>query len=59
MRVACQTPTPATGRLVFQLKAKGEEEGEDTLEKRLPVSKQAAVGGFVSKINGDSAVFSR
>jgi len=58
MRVTGQTPTPATGRLVFELKAEGEEEGEDTLEKRLPVSQQAAVGGFVSKINGDSAVFS-
>ena len=59
MRVMGQTPTPATGRLVFELKAEGEDEGEDTLEKRLPVSQQAAVGGFVSKINGDSAVFSR
>ena len=51
MRVAGQTPTPATGRLVFELKAEGEDEGEDTLEKRLPVSQQAAVCGFVSKIN--------
>jgi hypothetical protein len=58
MRVTGQTPTPATGRLVFELKTEGEEEGEETLEKRLPVSQQAAVGGFVSKINGDSAVFS-
>ena len=59
MRVTGQTPFPATGRLVFELKAEGEDEGEDTLEKRLPVSQQAAVCGFVSKINSDSAVFSR
>ena len=35
MRMAGQTPTATTGRLVFQLKAEGEDEGEDTLEKRL------------------------
>ena len=35
MRMAGQTPTAATGRLVFQLKAEGEDEGEETLEKRL------------------------
>jgi hypothetical protein len=58
MRVTRQTPAPTTGCLVFQLKAEGEEEGEDTLERRLPVSQQAAVGGFVSKINCNSAVFS-
>jgi hypothetical protein len=38
VRVTCQTPTAATGGLVLQLKAEGEDEGEDTLEKRLPVS---------------------
>ena len=59
MRVTGQTPTPATGRFVFELKAEREDEGEETLEKRLPVSQQAVVGGFVSKINGDSAVVSR
>lgn len=41
------------------LQGEGQEEGEDTLEKRLPVSQQAVVSGFVSKISGDSAVFSR
>lgn len=58
MGVSGQTPTTGAGRLVYELKAQGEEKGEDTLEKRLPVSPQAAVGGFVSQINGDSAVFS-
>ena len=59
MRMACQAPSPATGRLVLELKAEGEKERQHTFEKRLAISHQAAVGGFVSKINGDSAVFSR
>jgi hypothetical protein len=59
MRVTCQTPASTTGGLVFQLKADGEDEGQDTLEKRLAVSYQAQVGGFVSKIDGDGPVFSR
>jgi hypothetical protein len=59
MRVTCQTPTSAAGGLVFQLKADREDECQGTLEKRLAVSQQAAVGGFVSKINGDGPVFSR
>ena len=41
MRVTGQTPTSTTGRLGFQLQAEGEEEGEDTLEKRLTISQQA------------------
>jgi hypothetical protein len=51
MRVAGQAPTTATGRLVGELKAKGQHEGEDTLEKCLPIAKQLKVRGFVSKIN--------
>src|SRR5712691_8521934 len=57
MGVARQAPAPATGRLGGELKAQGQHEGEDTLEKRLAVSQQAEIGGFVSKIDGDSAVF--
>ena len=59
MGVAGQAPAPATGRLVGELKAQGQHEGEDTLEKRLAVSQQAEIGGFVSKIGSDSAVMSR
>ena len=59
MRMPRQAPPAVTGRLVLQLEADSENKGEDTLEKRLTISHQAAVGGFVSKINGDSAVFSR
>src|SRR5262244_4014513 len=59
MRVACETPAPAAGGLVLELKAKGQEKSENELDKRLAVFNQAEVGGFVSKINGNGAVFSR
>jgi len=52
-----QAPAAATGRLVFQLKAHGQEEGEHALEKRLPIAKQLTVGRFVLKIDSDGAVF--
>jgi hypothetical protein len=52
-----QVPAAATGRLVFQLKAHGQEEGEHALEKRLPIAKQLTVGRFVLKIDSDGAVF--
>src|SRR6266852_3318090 len=57
MRVACQTPAPAAGRLVFELKAKGQEKGEDTFEKRFAIAKQLKVGRFMLKIDGDGPVF--
>jgi hypothetical protein len=57
MGVACEAATATTGRLVCQLKAKGEEKGEDAFEKRLAVAKELKVGGFVVKIDGDGAVF--
>jgi len=57
MGLVCQTPAAATGRFVLQLKAKGPEEGEDTLDKSLGVAKQLKIGGFILKIDGDGAVF--
>jgi len=42
---------------MLELKAKGQEKGEDTLDKGLRVAKQLKVGGFILKINGDGAVF--
>ena len=57
MGVACQTPAAATRRLVFQLKAKGQEEGAHELEKRLAITKQLKVGGFVLEIDGDRPIF--
>jgi hypothetical protein len=59
MGVARQAPPAATGRLVLELKAKRQNEGEDTLEKRLPIAKELKVRRFVSKIHGDGAVVSR
>jgi len=43
MRVARQAPTAVTGRLVDELKAKRQHEGENTLEKRLPIAQQMKV----------------
>jgi hypothetical protein len=58
MGVARQAPAAMTGRLVFQLKAKREEAGEHELEKRLAITQQLKVGGFVLEINGDRPIFS-
>ena len=49
MRVARQVPTPATGGLVFELKAKSQEEGEDALDKRLAIAQELKVGRFIRK----------
>jgi hypothetical protein len=59
MRVAGQTPAPITGRLVLELAAKGQEEGEPTFDKGFAVFQQPEVGRVVPKIDGDGAVFSR
>src|SRR5882724_4159597 len=56
MRVAGETPTPATGRRVCELKAKGQEKSQDELDKCLAIVKQAKVRGFILEINGDRAV---
>jgi len=56
MRVARQAPTAATGRLMLELKAKGEEKGKDELDKRLAVVKELTVGRFIVEIDGDGAV---
>ena len=57
MRVARQASPSATGRLVLELKAKRQHEGEDTLEKGLAITKQLKVGRFVLEIDGESPVF--
>src|SRR5215468_2961488 len=56
MGVAGQTPAARTGRLVGELKAQGEDEGEDKLDKRLAIADQLEVGGWVLEINGDGTV---
>ena len=57
MRVTRQAPSSATARLVFQLKAKTQDEGDDTFDTRLAVAKQLNVGRFALKIDGDGPVF--
>src|SRR5262249_51872391 len=57
LSAARQAPTAVTGRLVDELKAKRQHEGENTLEKRLPIAKQMKVRCFVSKIDSDGPVF--
>jgi hypothetical protein len=39
MRVAGETPTPATGRRVCELKAKSQEKGQDELDKCFAIVK--------------------
>jgi hypothetical protein len=57
MGVARQAPAAATGCLVFELQAEGQEEGQHTFEKRLAVAQQLKVSRFVLKIDGDRASF--
>ena len=57
MRVARQASAAATGRLVCELKAEGQEKGEDAFDKRLAIAKQLKVGGFMLEINGEGPVF--
>ena len=57
MGVARQAPATATGGLVFELKAKSQEKGEHAFDKRLAITQQLHVGGFVLKIDSDGPVF--
>ena len=57
MRVARQAPTRAAAGLVEELKAEGEEEGEDELDKRVGVGQEPNVGRLIVEIDGDRTVF--
>jgi hypothetical protein len=57
MGVARQAPAAATGGFVLELKAKGQDEGEDTFEECLAIAQQLEVRRFTPEINGDGAVF--
>lgn len=59
VRVTGQASTAATGRLVGELESQSEQEGQDTLDKRLPIAKQAHVGRFIVEIDGDGTVLPR
>src|SRR6516162_6593339 len=57
MRVARQASATTTHRLVFQLKAKGQDKCDHKFDKCLAIAKQLKVGRFILKINRDGAVF--
>ena len=57
VRMAGQAPTSLTRRLVFELKAQGQDKSHHQFHKGLAVAKQLHVGRFVSKIDSDGAVF--
>src|SRR5215470_1467167 len=48
--VVRQAPASITDSLVLQLETEGQEEGEDTHEKRLPIAQELKVRRFISKI---------
>ena len=55
--VARQAPTRAAAGLVEELKADGEEEGQDKLDTRLGGAQERSVGRLIVEIDGDGAVF--
>jgi hypothetical protein len=57
MRVARHTPSAATGCLVCQLKAEGEDESHPQFAKGFAVGTELKGGRFVRKIDGDGPVF--
>ena len=56
MGVTCQTPAAATGRLVCELKAQGQEGGQHTFDTGITIVKQPKIGRFVLKIDSGGAV---
>src|SRR5262249_58542916 len=56
MRMAREASTATTGRFVFQLKAKGEEKGEDAFDKRFAITQELIIGRFVLKVDSNGPV---
>jgi hypothetical protein len=59
MGVAGQAPAATTSRLVGELKAKGQEKGQDAFDKGFAVAKELPVGRFIVEIDSDGAVVPR
>ena len=57
MRMAREASIATTGRFVFQLKAKGEEKGEDAFDKRFAIAQELRIGRFVLKVDSNGPVF--
>jgi hypothetical protein len=56
VRVTCRALASLTGDLVWELKADGHDESDDTLNECLTVLEKAAVGRFVTEIDDDGAI---
>ena len=56
MGVAGQTPAAGAGRFMGELKAQGQEKGEDKFDKCLAIVHQLQVGGWLLKIDRDGTV---
>ena len=56
MGVARQAPTLTAAGLVEELKAEGEEEGEDELDERVGVVQEPKIGRLIVEIDGEGAV---
>src|SRR6266481_3663660 len=56
MGVARQASTLTAAGLVEELKAEGEEEGEDELDERLGVGQEPKIGRLIVEIDGEGAV---
>ena len=56
MGVARQAATRAATGFVGELKAEGEEEGEDELDERVGVVQEPKIGRLIVEIDGEGAV---
>src|SRR5713101_3067227 len=56
MGVARQASTLTAAGLVEELKAEGEEEGEDELDERVGVGQEPKIGRLIVEIDGEGAV---
>jgi hypothetical protein len=56
MGVTSQAPIAVTSRFVGELKAQGEDEGQDKLDECFAIVEQLEVGGFIMEIDGEGAI---
>jgi hypothetical protein len=54
--VASQKAAAGTGRCVVELKANGEDEGEDELDERFAIAKVLRVGRLIVEIDSEGAI---
>jgi hypothetical protein len=56
MGVASQSTATVTGRFVGELKAQGEDEGQDKPNECFAIAEQREVDGLIMEIDGEGAV---